>query len=270
MVSCKGLKMFVGAAAVASIAVVASMQIGQMQALQFLQAFKVELGAGAAMAVAVAVIAKLLKHMQCMEQMVQVLVEKCSYMEARMDKGAGKVSDVCRHLSRTFADFDPAANYAGSLKEKWWWVCRRVRDCYEDFSGALMEKGLNFEGCTGAWSLLCLEVYLRCCRDVAAFRFAAYSGDEVDAEELYSAENALNNFEVVGGSPDICSFWTPLDMQLLESFQPSSGVEMVLKGQAMERVEELMQYASHANAAVLFRGMNLKNAGIALAGSSAM
>ena len=270
MFSGSGLKMFVKAAAVASIAVVAGMQIDQMQALQFLQAFKVELGAGAAVAVAVVVIVKLLKHMQCMEEMVQTLVEKCSYMEQRMDKAQGKVSDVCRHLSRTFADFDPAANYAVTLKEKWWWVCRRVRDCYEDFSGALMEKGLTFEGCTGAWSLLCLEVYLRCCRDVAALRFAADCGEEVDPEELYSGENALQNFEAVQNFPDICSFWSPLNMQMLEGFQPSSGVEMVLKGQAMERVAELMQYASHEKAADFFKGMKLQGAGIALAGSSDM
>ena len=150
--------------------------------------------------------------------MMEVVVQKCSYMEARMDKGAGRVHDVRRHLSQTFAGFEEKVNLGHTLKEKWWWVCRRVRDTYEDFTGAPTQKGLQYKAMTGAWSLVCLEVYLRCCRDLAAIRFAAMTNEEVDEDEKQSLENALKNFAVVAECGELCSFWTLLEVDLLEAF----------------------------------------------------
>ena len=229
-----------------------------------------EFAAFAGLAFAAVVGVKALQTMKYMETMMEVVVQKCTYMEARMDKGAGRVQDVCRHMSQTFADFEEKVNFGHTLKEKWWWVCRRVRDTYEDFTGALMQKGLQYKAMTGAWSLVCLEVYLRCCRDIAAIRFAAMSGEEIDEDEKAGLENALKNFAVVAECAELCSFWVPLEMELLEAFEPSSGVETVLKYQTMERIAELQQYAATCSDGVkLFEGMNLKKIGIGAAGSSA-
>jgi hypothetical protein len=208
---------------------------------------------------------KVLKNMEYMMDKMQVVVEKCSYMEARMDKGAGKVSDCCRHLQKTFEEFHEDMNCGETRKEKWWWVCRRVRDIYEDFTGALMQKGLGYKSLTGAWSLVLLEVYLRCCRDLAAVRSAAMEKLYYDEEELAALQNAMKNF---ANAAENCSFWSPLDVELLEGYEPSSGVEAVLQHQAMERIEELKVYAKMYSHVKLFEGMNLQFAGLAPASSS--
>ena len=229
-----------------------------------------EFAAFAGLAFAAVVGVKALQTMKYMETMMEVVVQKCTYMEARMDKGAGRAQDVCRHMSQTFADFEEKVNSGFTLKEKWWWVCRRVRDTYEDFTGALTQKGLEYKAMTGAWSLVCLEVYLRCCRDIAAIRFAVMNGEEIDEDEKAGLENALKNFAVVAACAELCSFWAPLEMEYLEAFEPSSGAETVLKYQAMERIAELQQYAATCSDGVkLFEGMNLKKIGIGAAGSSA-
>ena len=155
----------------------------------------------AGLAFVAAVSVKALQTMKYMETMMEAVVQKCSYMEARMDKGAGRVHDVCRHLSQTFAGFEEKVNLGHTLKEKWWWVCRRVRDTYEDFTGALMQKGLQYKAMTGAWSLVCLEVYLRCCRDLAAIRFAAMSDEGCDPDERRGMETDLQNFAAVAACP---------------------------------------------------------------------
>ena len=80
------------------------------------------------------------------------------------------------------------------MKEKWWWVCRRVRETYEDFTPAMMQKGCSFKSLTGAWSLVLLEVYLRCCRDLAAVRYAVMEKMDYDEAELAALQNAMNKF----------------------------------------------------------------------------
>lgn len=206
----------------------------------------------------------IMQNMNYMMEMMQTLVEKCTYMEARMDKSAGKVSDCCRHLQQTFEVFDEDLNQGGTMKEKWWWVCRRVRETYEDFTGALMQKGCSFKSLTGAWSLVLLEVYLRCCRDLAAVRYAVMEKMEYDEAELAALQNAMKNF---ANAPGNCSFWTPLEIDLLEGYEPSSGVEAVLKSQALERLDELKVYANMCSHVKLFEGMNIKIAGIAASSS---
>lgn len=129
-----------------------------------------------------------------------------------------------------------------------------------------MQKGLEYKSLTGAWSLVCLEVYLRCCRDLAAIRYAVMQHEEHDPEELASLENALQNYRTAAENHGICSFWSPLDVELLEGFEPSSGVEAVLKNQAMERIEELQAYAKDCSSMKLFEGMALK--GVSHGGSS--
>ena len=205
-----------------------------------------------------------LQNMNYMMEMMQVLMEKCTCMEARMDKGAGRVSDCCRHLQKTFEAFDADMNSGSTMKEKWWWVCRRVRETYEDFTGALMQKGCSFKSLTGAWSLVLLEVYLRCCRDLAAVRLAVMEKLDHDEEELAALQNAMKNFADAEAN---CSFWTPLQIDLLEGYEPSSGVESVLKSQALERVEELKVYANMCSHVKLFEGMNLTIAGLSASSS---
>ena len=213
----------------------------------------------AAAAGGVGALLKALQHMETMMGMMQTLVEKCTYMEQRMDKGAGKLSDCCRHLQQTFEAFEVSLNPGGSLKQKWWWVSRRVRNIYEDFTGALMQKGLEFKSVSGAWSLVCLEVYMRCCRDLAAMRHAALEHEDIDEEQMKALENALKNY---GDAGENCAIWSPLEVELLEGFEPSSGVELVLKHQVMERIDELKSYAYQQNQMKLFEGMNLRAVGI--------
>jgi hypothetical protein len=69
----------------------------------------------------------------------------------------------------------------------------------------------------------------------------------------------MKNFANAAGN---CSFWTPLEIELLEAYEPASGVEAVLKSQAIERVEELKVYANMYSHVKLFEGMNIKIAGI--------
>ena len=48
-----------------------------------------------------------------------------------------------------------------------------------------MQKGLQYKAMTGAWSLVCLEVYLKCCRDVAAIMFAAMGDEDYDPDKRF-------------------------------------------------------------------------------------
>jgi hypothetical protein len=58
-----------------------------------------------------------------------------------------------------------------------------------------------------------------------------------------------------------------LQIDLLEGYEPSSGVESVLKSQALERVEELKVYANMCSHVKLFEGMNLTIAGLSASSS---
>ena len=244
-----------GAVVTASLAVSAAMKFEDVMKLAVV-------GGGFGVAWA---LKKVMENMGHMLEMMQVVVEKCTYMEARMDKGAGKVSDCTRHLQKTFEDFDEGLNSGGTMKEKWWWVCRRVRDTYEDFTGALMQKGCSFKSLTGAWSLVLLEVYLRTCRDLAAVRYATMEHMEIDEDELAALQNAMKNFANAAAN---CSLWTPWEIELLEGYEPTRGGEAVLKTQALERIDELKVYAAMCSHVKLFEGMHLKIAGMPASSSA--
>ena len=96
------------------------------------------------------------------------------------------------------------------------------------------------------------------------------SDEEIDEDEKLGLENALKNFAAVAACPDLCSFWAPLEVELLEAFEPSSGVETALKHQAMERIVELQRYAQQRKGATqLLESMNLKKIGVGGGSSSA-
>jgi len=100
------MKFAVGGVVVASLAAFAVMKGEDVQKMVGL----------AAAAGGVGALLKALQHMETMMGMMQTLVEKCTYMEQRMDKGAGKLSDCCRHLQQTFEAFEVPLNPGGNLK----------------------------------------------------------------------------------------------------------------------------------------------------------
>ena len=58
-----------------------------------------------------------------------------------IDAAAAKSGDVCRHLQQVFLEFDVSLNEGQTVEMKWWWVERRLRQLYEDFSNCkVMEK----------------------------------------------------------------------------------------------------------------------------------
>ena len=61
---------------------------------------------------------------------------KCTYIEQRIYAAAAKSGDVCRHMQKVFLELDEAANPGLTVEVKWWWVERRLRQLYEDFSNS--------------------------------------------------------------------------------------------------------------------------------------
>ena len=112
------------------------------------------------------------------------------------------------------------------------------------------------------WSLVCTEVQLRSCRDIAASRAArTHAGTDTTAEEQQKEMWILENLQVkVGGI-----FWRTLnedewqDLKSMMSGGEQHYLEISLGDQLLERQEELQDFASEANNATemetIFAGM---------------
>lgn len=185
-------------------------------------------------------------------QNLEICAEKLTYMEHRMDKAEAHISDVCRHLTQMFVDFDPLKN-PGVGASKWWWCSRRVRDLYAAFGASMMEKGALMQHIDIVWKLMQLEVYLRACRDLVQERINKLHYPEQYYEEAeLSYLQAVKNMLEGKGKIDL---WQPMELADVQILDVGSPWELVLKLQIMERYAELESYkASCSEGIELFAG----------------
>ena len=122
-----------------------------------------------------------------------------------------------------------------------------------------MEKNADMQSVEQIWSLINLEVYLRCCRDLVANRFCKTKApaDHDEAEEQ-TCSHALQNIQI--GSPKV-AFWRPLQIDAVEDLEPSTPWAKVLKSQIMERLEEMQYYKDLKEHEALFAGTSLQTTG---------
>lgn len=207
---------------------------------------------------------KIFKLVKKMEHHCEFIAEKCSYMEQRMDAGAARIADVCRHMQQIFEEFDEDKNEAKDVESKWWWVQRRFRQLYEDFCSSRTMQFMSFASMKATWSLLQLEVKLRLCRDLVAVRFYADPAAEMD-EEQAALEHCMKNMIK---AEDWCEYWRPMSMQDFESYEATTGNEEVLVSQVKERLAELKQYMQSSSNADLYAGLQLEGIFAGSAGSN--
>jgi len=183
---------------------------------------------------------KMLKVMEKVVDELQWISEKCKYIEQRMDAAAAKTADVCRHLQQVFLEFDLELNEAQTVEMKWWWVERRLRQLFEDFSNCKAMEKCSYGVVKKTWSMLQLEVEMRTLRDTVAYRhFAEPLGE--DDEDM---EWALKN---MNGAMKYCFFWKPMKLSELEEHVAESCYEELLMSQIAERVKEVKKYLEGAD-----------------------
>jgi hypothetical protein len=205
---------------------------------------------GAITASAAFVAINLLQMMKKMKTDLHWIADKCSYIEQRIDKAAAKSGDICRHLQQVFVNFDADKNAAKTMESKFWWVERRLRDLYEDFSNSKAMEKCNYEVVRKTWSMLQLEVKMRTLRNVVAMRHAAGAKDH---EDLVGMEWALKNMEAAAQQ---CSFWKPMDFNALENHKAQSCFEEILISSIDEKMKEVKQYVE-GDVSLKFAGLNL-------------
>ena len=84
-----------------------------------------------------------------------------------------------------FLDFDEAANAGKTLAVRWWWVERRLRGLYEDFSNSKAMEKCNYEVVKKTWSMMQLECKMRTLRDAVAYRhFGEPLGDDDEGRKV--------------------------------------------------------------------------------------
>lgn len=193
------------------------------------------IGAGAAAVFVAYCLLKMLKLMKLMKTELHWISEKCRYIEKRIEAAAAKSGDVCRHLQQVFLEFDADLNQGQTMEMKWWWVERRLRQLYEDFSNSKAMEKCSYEAVKLTWSMLQLEVKMRTLRDVVSYRhFAEPLGADDDDMEW-----ALKNMTAAGR---YCSLWRPMQVSELEQHAAQSCFEEILTAQILERVKEMQQY----------------------------
>ena len=182
------------------------------------------------------------------------ILEKLNYMEKRQMKENYSSGDTTRQVRADVEAYDPK-------QENPRWLKRRLRVHFEDWMKA--NEGLadhSKKTLKEIWSLVCTEVQLRSCRDIAASRAArAQKGKATTAEVQQMEMWILENLQIqVGGM-----FWSPLQKDEWQDVMSMSGeqhyVEICLADQLVEREEELKTFASEANNATemetIFAGM---------------
>jgi hypothetical protein len=206
------------------------------------------IGAGAAAVFVAYCLLKMLKLMKQMKDELHWISEKCRYIEKRIDAAAAKSGDVCRHLQQVFLEFDADLNQGQTMEMKWWWVERRLRQLYEDFSNCKAMEKCSYGVAKKTWSMLQLEVKMR--RDTVAYRhFAEPLGE--DDEDM---EWALKN---MNEAMKYCFFWKPMQLSELEQHTAESCYEELLMSQIGERVNEVkksLEVADMKN----FQGLELE------------
>ena len=198
------------------------------------------IGEGVVVALAAFAVIKMLKIMEKVVDELQWISEKCKYIEQRMDAAAAKSADICRHLQQVFLEFDVEVNEAQTVEMKWWWVERRLRQLYEDFSNCKAMDKCSYEVVKKTWSMLQLEVKMRTLRDVISWR---HFGEPLAAEDD-DMEWALKNMQT---SLKYCYFWKPMQLSELEEHTAASCYEEMLMSQIAERVKEVKKYLEGAD-----------------------
>jgi len=251
------MKMAVVAAVVAAIAGGAIAGVEQVQAL-LVKHWRPLVEAHAVAFVAYCLM-KMLQIMKQMKSNVKWIADKCTYIEQRTDAAAAKSGDVCRHTQQVFLDFDEAANAGLTVEVKWWWVERRLRQLYEDFGNSKAMKNCSHEVVKKTWSMLHLDVKMKTLRGVVALRHFGEKG----CEEFKGMEWALKNMEAAETQ---CSFWKPMEINLLEQHEVQSCVEEILISSIDETVKEVKQYLE-GDVSLKFAGLNFE--GLTAASSNA-
>ena len=103
---------------------------------------------------------KIMEYIEYIEMDLQWIGEKCTYMERRVDSGLAKHGDVCRHVQQLFEEFDEGKNEGKTQESKWWWVERRLRSLFEDFSNSKAMEKSSFEEVKQSWSLLQMLAFI--------------------------------------------------------------------------------------------------------------
>ena len=214
---------------------------------------------GALTAFAAFVAINFLQMTQKMKTDIHWIADTCSYIEVRIDKAAAKSGDVCRHLQQVFLEFDPGKNAAKTVESKFWWVERRLRQLYEDFGNSKAMKNCSHEVVKKTWSMLQLDVKMKTLRGVVALKHFGEKGNE----DLKGMEWALKNMEAAETQ---CSFWKPMELNLLEQHEVQSCMEEILVSSIDETVKEVKQYLE-GDVSVKFAGLNFE--GLTAASSNA-
>ena len=169
------------------------------------------------------------------------ILTKLNCMEKRQMKENYSSGDTTRQVRSDVEAYDPK-------QENPRWLKRRLRSHFEDWMKA--NEGLadhSKKTLKEIWSLVCTEVQLRSCRDIAASRAARIkSGEDTTAEEQKWEMWTLENLQIqVGGV-----FWRPLQKHEWQDILDMSGeqhyLEISLGDQLVEREEELKAFSSAA------------------------
>jgi hypothetical protein len=181
------------------------------------------------------ILMKMLQIMKKLKHELQWIGEKCTYIEQRIDAAAAKSGDICRHLQQVFLEFDAARNEGKTDEVKWWWVERRLRQLYEDFSNSKAMEKCSYEVVKKTWSMLQLECKMRTLRDVVSYRYFEAELLEDDEDMEWALKNMMQ-------ASVFCSFWHPMQVNAMEQHVTQSCFEEILTSQIAERVKEVKQY----------------------------
>ena len=207
------------------------------------------IGEGVAVAFAAFAGIKVVKLLEAVVDQLQWIGEKCNYIEKRIDASAAKSTDVCRHLQQVFLEFDVELNEAQTVEMKWWWVERRLRQLYEDFSNCEAMEKCSYEDVKKTWSMLQLEVKMRTLRDVISYR---HFGEKPSGEDD-DMEWALKN---MNAALQCCTFWKPMQLSEFEEHKAGSCYEEMMMSQIAERVQEVKKYLEGSDLKK-FKGLEL-------------
>lgn len=103
---------------------------------------------------------KIMEYMEYIEMDLQWIGEKCTYMKRRVDSGLAKSGDVCRHVQKLLEEFNEDMNEGKTKASKWWWVERRLRCHFEDFSNSKAMEKSSFEEVKKSWNMLQMLAFI--------------------------------------------------------------------------------------------------------------